>query len=300
MAGPKTLRRRKRREPFAHQKLVVLPEGVVRTALEIPLLSGLLPVAAGFFPAADGHFVERLNPLPEAIMILCVSGRGWVKVGRGKAQTVAPDSLALIAPGTVHAYGAEAVDPWSIYWAHFRGREVAEFFRLFGATRESAVVQLPAEAARRIVFRTIYERMEEDYTIPNLLSAAASLRSVLIELHWRQTRGGPPEKTDPIERTIIWMRGHVHERTDLSSLARHAGLSVAHYSELFRGRTGYSPVDYFLRMKVQHACGLLDTSDLRIEEIAALIGYEDPFYFSRLFRRIMAKSPRDYRGAAKG
>jgi YesN/AraC family two-component response regulator len=53
-------------------------------------------------------------------------------------------------------------------------------------------------------------------------------------------------------------------------------------------------------MKVQHACGLLDTSDLRIEEIAALIGYEDPFYFSRLFRRIMAKSPRDYRGAAKG
>ena len=66
-----------------------------------------------------------------------------------------------------------------------------------------------------------------------------------------------------------------------------------------RRKTGYAPVDFYLRMKVQHACLLLDTTPMRIDEVAAAIGFEDPFYFSRLFRRIMTKSPRAYRAAAK-
>src|SRR4051812_22586535 len=60
---------RTRREGFANQKLVVLPEGVVRNALKVPLLSGLVPVAAGFFPAAERHLVERKQPLSDAIVI---------------------------------------------------------------------------------------------------------------------------------------------------------------------------------------------------------------------------------------
>lgn len=79
-----------------------------------------------------------------------------------------------------------------------------------------------------------------------------------------------------------------------------AGLSVPHYSALFRRRTGYAPMDYFLRLKIQRAGQLLDTSALRVAEVASEVGCDDAFYFSRLFKKITGQSPRDYRNVPKG
>jgi transcriptional regulator GlxA family with amidase domain len=107
-------------------------------------------------------------------------------------------------------------------------------------------------------------------------------------------------RQDSVERVIEWMRTHVEQRAELPALAARAALSVPHFSVLFRRRTGYPPVDYFLRLKVRRACELLDTTTLRIEEIAASVGCADAFYFSRLFRRVMGKAPRDYRSMPKG
>jgi AraC-like DNA-binding protein len=297
---PSTLSSRRRREGFANQRLVVLPEMIVRSALELPLLSGLIPVAAGFFPAAERHLVERKRPLADAIVILCVSGQGWVQLGDGRRHSVPADTLVFVPPDEPHAYGADEVDPWSIFWAHLRGNNVADFARLFGMTNTAPTVVLTKGAAARVEFSEIYERLEEDYTMANLLSAAARMRLVFAELHRWTTREVSQRTTDPTQNTIAWMRQHMQERADLPRLARLAGLSVPHYSAVFRHKTGYPPVDYFLRMKVQHACWLLDTTSMRIEEIARALGYGDAFYFSRLFRKIMTQSPRAYRLAAKG
>jgi len=78
-------------------------------------------------------------------------------------------------------------------------------------------------------------------------------------------------------------------------MARHAGLSVAHFSQLFKRQTGYSPVDYFIHAKIQHACFLLDTTPLSVSDIGLRLGYKDPYYFSRIFRKVMGVSPRAYR-----
>jgi YesN/AraC family two-component response regulator len=59
-------------------------------------------------------------------------------------------------------------------------------------------------------------------------------------------------------------------------------------------------MDYFSRLKVQHACRLLDTTSARIQEVGTEIGYPDPYYFSRLFREVMGMSPRAYRSITKG
>jgi len=56
-----------------------------------------------------------------------------------------------------------------------------------------------------------------------------------------------------------------------------------------------SPVDYRNRIRITNACSLLESTSLSVEEIAALVGFETPFYFSRLFKRAMGVSPRQYR-----
>lgn len=91
------------------------------------------------------------------------------------------------------------------------------------------------------------------------------------------------------------MTGHVRESRSLSEMARKAGFSIPHYIALFRARMGTSPANYFLRLKIQRACHLLDTTSLPIKTIADQTGFSDPYYFSRLFRNVMGRSPRAYR-----
>ena len=95
------------------------------------------------------------------------------------------------------------------------------------------------------------------------------------------------------------MRSHRHRKVGLAELAAQAGLSVPHYSACFKRQTGISPMNYFQRLKIQHSAQLLALTDLRVDEIAQAIGLDDPFYYSRLFKKVMGQSPRHFRAHYK-
>ncbi len=75
---------------------------------------------------------------------------------------------------------------------------------------------------------------------------------------------------------------------------------MPYYSKLFRERTSHSPIAYFIQLKICKACELLDHTDLGVREIAIELGYDDPYYFSRLFKKIQGVSPSKYRRDIKG
>jgi AraC-like DNA-binding protein len=64
---------------------------------------------------------------------------------------------------------------------------------------------------------------------------------------------------------------------------------------LFRKETGASPIDYFLRLKIQKACQYIELSDMKLYEISTALGFESPTYFSRLFTKYMGIPPTAYR-----
>jgi transcriptional regulator GlxA family with amidase domain len=96
------------------------------------------------------------------------------------------------------------------------------------------------------------------------------------------------------------MKNRLAEPLRLAELANHSGLSVPHYTVLFRRQTGFSPIDWFIRLRVQWACELLDTCQLSVGEIARQTGFSDLRYFTRRFRRVMGLPPRKYRRVPKG
>lgn len=90
------------------------------------------------------------------------------------------------------------------------------------------------------------------------------------------------------------MIGHYQEPLTLEGLAQMAGLSVSHYSRLFKKYIGYSPIDYLTHLRVDRAKELLVLSDYRLKSIASSVGYTDEFYFSRIFKKVTGVSPREY------
>src|SRR5215471_13425096 len=98
-----------------------------------------------------------------------------------------------------------------------------------------------------------------------------------------------------IERTVHFMNLNLDKPLQASELAAIANVSLSHFFALFKQSMGCSPMDYFTRLRIHRACQLLDSTSARVKEIAAALGYDDPFYFSRVFKSLSAVAPLHYR-----
>ena len=292
-------KRRRVAEGFRGQHLVVLPATVRRRAEKHPLLRGLMVTDAGTFPRAAGHFIERAGGAPTTLLIHCVAGRGWATIGEQTA-TVQAGMLVWLTARRPHAYGANPRQPWTIEWAHFSGEETEGWRELLRLPPAGGVISLASETSSQLA--RAWEVLEGGYSLANLVGASTALRATLLAAAQRNSLEQGTRERDAAQRvaaSLAWLKEHLAESIRLNELAEIASLSVPHYSALFRQQTGFAPIDWLIRLRIQRACQLLDTTMDKVAEIARRVGFADPYHFTRCFRRIMGTPPRDYRRAAK-
>lgn len=102
-----------------------------------------------------------------------------------------------------------------------------------------------------------------------------------------------------IEQSISYMLQHVNQPLQVATLAAAVNVSPSHYSALFKRWTGSPPIDYFIQLRMRQACQLFDYTSLNVKEVAAALGYDDPFYFSRTFKAVNRIAPSEYRMMSK-
>lgn len=98
-----------------------------------------------------------------------------------------------------------------------------------------------------------------------------------------------------ISAVIEHMLRHLKEPLRISELSAVAGISSSHFFFVFKDSTGFSPIDFFIRLRMCYAGELLRNRSLSIKETAVLLGYHDQFYFSRVFKSVTGAAPRAYR-----
>ena len=91
------------------------------------------------------------------------------------------------------------------------------------------------------------------------------------------------------------MEQNLDKKLILDEIAEEAGYSSSYFIAIFSKKTSYSPLSYFSHLKIDKACEYLDFSKLKIKEISFMLGYTDPYYFSKDFQKKMGLSPRNYR-----
>jgi AraC family transcriptional regulator len=98
-----------------------------------------------------------------------------------------------------------------------------------------------------------------------------------------------------LHRAIATLQTGMGSAFSLDRMASEAGMSVSHFSRLFKKATGRSPSQYFIHLRMETARELLLESDLSILCVALEVGYASPSYFAQLFRRHTGITPREYR-----
>jgi AraC-like DNA-binding protein len=202
-----------------------------------------------------------------------------------------------------HAYGSSDADPWTISWAHFAGDEAADWRSQLGlpSSGDVAVGSLPEDRASELKLERVHGALERGYSLHQLILAAVALRSsfcAAIQLVRLDGSARPASKR--VAAVVERIRESPETSWRLKDLAAAAHLSIPHFSDLFRRQTGYAPIDYLIRQRIQRASQLLDTTEAPIAAIAGEAGYSDPYYFARSFRSVMGVSPRAYRRVVKG
>jgi len=105
---------------------------------------------------------------------------------------------------------------------------------------------------------------------------------------------GDPERAK-IQQSIAFMIEHLTERMQVRRLAASINVSPSYFFALFKRQTGYAPIDFLIHLRMRRACSLLQRTDLSVKEIADALGYDDAFYFSRLFKSVTSMAPTDFR-----
>jgi AraC-like DNA-binding protein len=284
-------------EGFSGQVMHVIPRPLLARAARHVLVRPLHVTDIGWYPRARHHYKERPEGAGQHILILCVGGAGWCEV-RGRRETVRAGEAVLVPKGAPHAYGADRRRPWSIHWAHFDGNDAAPYLQRMPEGTSRIAVD-PAARRRMVdVFRTAYGALRGGYAEERLVYLSHAMRHLLGLLFYDNPGHAPrpraPDRYD-VEGWIGFLAANAGRTLRLEEMARHACLSVPHFGALFRQRTGMPPLEYHIHLRIQEACRLLDTTPLAVRAIAVRAGYDDPYYFSRVFRRVTGLSPRRYR-----
>jgi AraC-like DNA-binding protein len=209
----------------------------------------------------------------------------------GESGRITAGDAVLFPPRKPYRYtGAEKVE---YYWAHFTGSDAEGTLRACGLS-ETGVFRTGESEAVIQAFKLIFEdfiRRDAVYQ----LSAAAHLTAALIEIGRRALASGQPGADARIGASIRYIHHHFNLPVKIPELAAMEFLSVPQYTLLFRRCTGKSPLSYMIGLRVESACEMLLNTDLSIRQIARIVGYEDPQYFSRIFKVYRGVSPDGYR-----
>jgi len=279
--------------------MVVVPEQAVKDALASQLPVALVPSRIGYFPIATNHYGEHPSGCGELILILCVRGRGWVS-WKGGMEDVGPGQLLAILPDEPHRFGAATGRPWTIYWCHAAGK-VAE--RMGAALRrESASPRLDVGDPPRLValFDEIVAELEKGCGPDHLLPASMALTHLLGVLTTiRRHAPTPSNAILQVESAIRYMQARQREKIRVPEIASIFNLSTSHFCAVFKRATGFSPLDYFIRLKLGLACELLGGTKLPVKHVAEELGFADALYFSRIFHKVHGVSPTRYRNTSR-
>lgn len=287
----------KKKEGFEGQRAIVLPRKIIsHYCHNNPVQGGIYVTDIGYYPKAKYHFRQRLHGIDQHILIYCIEGKGSARIHK-KDYELLPGSFIIIPAGSPHSYEADEKNSWTIYWVHFKGNTANPLVDIFIKQMNGHHGTVAFQPKRLGLFEDIYACLERGYGNDNLCYTSMCLLHFLSSFMYRdkfnlsETRHGH----DEAELSINYMQQNVTQPLTLKDIAQFVNLSVSHYSAIFKKKTGYAPIEYFNHLKIQKACQFLLFTKLRIKEIAFNLGMEDPYYFSRMFNKLMGVSPQQYR-----
>ncbi|WP_064692112.1 helix-turn-helix transcriptional regulator [Rhizobium aegyptiacum] len=231
--------------------------------------------------------------LPSFAVVLVERGQGFLETAAGGRQRVEGPALFWLFPGRLHSYGPDEAG-WDERWALVEGSFPRDFVRMRLMAERHPLVGLRHIEEMARLFGQLHADLSDDSHLGRA-SAASMLHRIVIAAARQASSAVGVEGGAATGDLVETLRGRALQPLDLATFAADHGMSPATLRRKFLAETGLPPKAFQLRARMDYAKQLLVTTDEKIEIVAASVGIDDPFYFSRVFHEREGCSPREFR-----
>lgn len=255
-----------------------------------------------FIVCSCGHYkllnIPQLNTIRllgrnDWQMIYIINGCGHFEI-EGKEEYVEKGHIILFPPYTPQVYYYRLEENPEVYWVHFSGYKVEAYLKeleirvgvhFVGIHLE--FIQLFEDNIKELQIKSPYYKQ----------MCISYIKELFIKLKRKmQLEIQPLQKQDSfLAPFLAWVHVNYREEISIASFAKACHVSESYFIRRWKAYTGKTPMQYFISVRITHSCELLLNTSLSISEIAAIVGYNNPLYFSRLFKKIVGVSPKAYR-----
>ncbi len=219
-------------------------------------------------------------------------GRLTISFGNRPFVTLDAGALIVIPPNIRTEYRHTEHEPVEIYWAHFTGGHVDKILEGNNLPKRGCIYSIPVSKNAAHSFQAFLNEMKNQPDATTRQRAAAMLVLTLTDMTRLLNDNARSHK---LQRSFTYIQEHFTESISKADLANMENLGISQYYLLFKQLMGVTPSQYITKLRINLACKLLDDATLSISDIAKSCGYEDMFYFSRVFRKECGISPSEYR-----
>ena len=215
----------------------------------------------------------------------------------GHEVIVPAGNMVLYQPKQQQKYHYLGKDRTQVWFVHFTGREVRSILNHYEIPMDGYILHTGISREYEDLFRRMRDELVNcPWGYEEMLTHL--FRELLLTMHRRMTESVPRISgfvQDEMDRARNWFEDHYNEDISIEQYAASRSMSTSWFNRSFRSAVGTSPMKYILEVRIRNAQVLLETTDYSISDIASVIGYDNPLYFSRLFRKAKGLSPSQYR-----
>lgn len=246
-----------------------------------------------------GNLPNRLLYRPQATFqhyafVYIAGGSGIYRVNNGETQHVREGCFFLFYPGAVFDYGPNGQETWDEFYFTIEGSRIEEWLSTW-LTEPDRVRQTDLNDGQQNKIDRIFTLM--DSGIPANLDRAALLLESLLYESVLSSQAEPRIVTSDNYSTKLMedIATSIDQKFDAEALCKRHHISISTLRRLIHKNTGYSLHEYVHRLKISEAKNMLLNTNQSIKDIAISLGFNDVFYFSRLFKKFVGVSPQHFR-----